>query len=107
MLALGIFYVVYLWKYPVHFDSDSWKNWKETEAEMTLRWDMMNSLRKDYELKGMTKIEVIDLLGNPSINNDSIFYFNLGPSKRGINYGYLKMKFDTSGKVEGYIVNDH
>ncbi|MBL1409904.1 hypothetical protein [Sphingobacterium faecale] len=47
------------------FSSVKWKHWKESEAEGSLRWDMMNSLRNNYELIGMTKDEMIELLGAP------------------------------------------
>lgn len=41
------------------FDSDRWKNWTESEAEWSLRWDMMNNLRTDYDLNGMTKNQIL------------------------------------------------
>lgn len=47
------------------FDSEKWKNWEESESELTLRWDMVSDLTSDYELVGMTVQEVQNLLGPP------------------------------------------
>ena len=40
------------------FDSKKWKNWTESEMELSSRWDMMNSLRNNHDLKGKTKKEI-------------------------------------------------
>ena len=86
------------------FDSEKWKNWTESEEEWSSRWDMMNSLRNNHELKGKTKSEIINLLGQPSSESNSIFRYNLGPSGRGINYGYLRISFDKNGLVSDFKV---
>lgn len=88
------------------FESDRWKNWTETESEMSLRWDMMNSLRKNHELKGMTKTEIAELLGMPDSERKSSFTYNLGFSRRGIYMGYLDINFNESGIVTDYKVMD-
>lgn len=76
------------------FDSERWKNWTESETEWSLRWDMMNSLRNNYELKGMTKDEILELLGEPGESSTkNAFRYYLGYSKRGINTGSLTIKF--------------
>jgi hypothetical protein len=82
-----------------HFDSDRWKNWTETEADWSMRWDMMNSLRNNHELKGKTKNEIIELLGEPVLRTEEKFHYNLGMAKRGIDTGTLTIQFDESGKV--------
>ena len=53
------------------FDSVKWKNWTETERKMSMRWDMMNSLRNTHELKGKTRTELTKLLGNPETKFES------------------------------------
>lgn len=88
------------------FDSEKWKNWTESEADISMRWDMMNSLRNNYELKGKTKVEIIELLGKPSRGNNLTFTYDLGPSKRGINYGHLKLTFNKSGIVTDFKVGE-
>lgn len=86
------------------FSSDKWKNWEESEAEWSLRWDMMNSLRNSYELKGMTKDQILELLGEPETNNKTEFSYYLGMAKRGIDIGTLTIKFNENGKVMDYNV---
>src|SRR5690554_6050821 len=90
------------------FDSEKWKNWTESNSEddWSLRWDMMNSLRNNQKLKGKTKTEIIELLGKPSRKDDSTFSYNLGPSKRGINYGYLELYFNENEVVTDFKVGD-
>lgn len=88
------------------FDSEKWKNWEESEAEWSMRWEMMNNLRDNHELKGMTKTEIIELLGKPTSQNNSVFTYNLGPSKRGINYGYLKIFYNKNAIVTNFKVID-
>lgn len=85
------------------FDSDKWKNWKESETEWSLRWDMMNSLRNSYHLKGMSKSELLKLLGEPDSKTEIEFNYYLGYSKRGINTGRLTIKFDNN-KVTDFAV---
>jgi|SRR5690554_4332560 hypothetical protein len=86
------------------FSSDKWKNWNESEAEWSLRWDMMNSLRNNYELTGMTKDEIIELLGEPESLTQTEFLYYLGMAKKGIDTGTLTIKFNETGKVANYNV---
>ncbi len=85
------------------FDSEKWKNWTESETEWSLRWDMMNSLRNNYDLKGMSKSELLKLLGEPDSKRENEFGYYLGYSKRGINTGRLTIKFDNN-KVTDFSV---
>lgn len=82
------------------FDSDKWKNWRQSETEWTLRWDMMNSLRNNYELKGMSKKQILELLGEPESKTDSEFGYFLGYSKHGINTGQLTIKFENNEVID-------
>lgn len=89
------------------FDSEKWKDWEinETEWNLSLRWDMMNSLRNNYDLKSMNKQEITDLLGNPETETNNEFSYGLGYAKRGIDTGNLTIKFDTVGKVTSFRVH--
>ncbi|GAB3417299.1 hypothetical protein [Niabella aquatica] len=82
------------------FNSEKWKHSNfASEETISLRWDMMNDLRNRYHLEGMTRQEIIDLLGNPdSDDNTEISYF-LGYSKKGINTGSLTLTFNDNGAV--------
>lgn len=82
------------------FDSNLWKTANlNLEENMTLRWDMMNDLRKKYKLVGMTKNEIIDLLGDPGGTESSEFRYYLGYSKTGINTGTLIITFNDNNIV--------
>ena len=85
------------------FDSVKWKSWTESETEWSLRWDMMNSLRNSHQLKGMSKSELLKLLGEPDSKTEIEFSYYLGYSKRGINTGRLTIKFDNN-KVTDFSV---
>jgi len=79
------------------FNSEKWKtNDLVSEDNFSLRWDMMNSLRNNHNLIGMSKNEIIILLGKPDegfiAENDFRYY--LGYTHTGINTGSLIVKFD-------------
>ena len=86
------------------FNSEVWKTANlNLEENMTLRWDMMNDLRNRYTLVGMTKKQIIDLLGDDRDNTSREFMYYLGYSKRGINTGTLIITFnekDIVAKIE-------
>lgn len=86
------------------FDSEKWKNWTESESKWSLRWDMMNSLRNNHELKGKSKTEIIKLLGIPETQSDSEFGYYLGMAKHGIDTGHLTIHFDKNNYVVKYKV---
>jgi hypothetical protein len=75
------------------FDSTKWKKWKESENSPSLRWEMHESLLKDYKLNMYSKKQIIDLLGNPNSKNENEFQYFLGYSNRGVNTGIMIVKF--------------
>ena len=82
------------------FNSENWKNSElNAEENWSLRWDMMNDLRNEYDIVGMNKTEVIKLLGNPESKSDTEYSYYLGYSKSGINTGSLTLTFDKNNKV--------
>jgi hypothetical protein len=82
------------------FNSEKWKTANlNLEENMTLRWDMMNDLRNRYKLVGMTKKQVIELLGSNGDNTGSEFSYYLGYSKTGINTGRLTITFNNKDIV--------
>jgi outer membrane protein assembly factor BamE (lipoprotein component of BamABCDE complex) len=87
------------------FDSNLWKTADlNTENNMSLRWDMMNSLRCNHNLIGKNKTEIINLLGRPSDVTNTVYYYYLGYSGTGINAGSLRISFDSKGKVSEIFV---
>ena len=89
------------------FSSDSWKNSNlNTEENASLRWDMMNDLRNNYEIIGLNKTEVKNLLGNPNTETYTYFSYALGYSRYGINTGTLWVTFDKNNKAIKISVTD-
>ena len=83
------------------FDADKWKNSDlGAEENWDLRWKMMNDLRKNHELVGMKKAEIVKLLGKPDSEMNSEFSYNLGMTGTGINTGHLTIIFNDNEIVE-------
>jgi|SRR5690554_6257119 len=87
------------------FNSEKWKNWEIRSSENHLRWDMTDDLVENYGLVGKTRNEILLLLGKPDNNIDGTeneLFYDLGPCRRGIDYGALLIYFknDTVYKVE-------
>lgn len=90
----------------VKFESEKWKTVDlNQENNWSLRWDMMNSLRNNHNLNGMSKKEIIGLLGKPDENftNEKTFRYYLGYSHSGINTGSLIINFE-NGIVKSFSV---
>ena len=88
------------------FDSQKWKTARmNSENESSLRWDMMNSLRKNYKLIGMSKNQVINLLGKSDerFTTENTFRYYLGYSHSGIDEGSLIIEFE-NGVVKSFQV---
>ena len=88
------------------FESEKWKTSDlNDENNQSLRWDMMNSLRNNHNLIGLSKNEIISLLGKPDENftNEKTFRYYLGYSHTGINTGSLIIEFE-NGIVKNYSV---
>lgn len=83
----------------IEFDSEKWKNWEESESDLTLRWDMVADLTSEYKLVGMTVQEVKDLLGEPNQASKGSLYYYLG--SLGIDTGSLFLT------VENGVVTDY
>jgi len=88
------------------FESQKWKTAKiNSEENWSLRWDMMNDLRNDYQLIGMSKNEIIKLLGEPDNKSESFsqFRYSLGYAHFGIDTGTLIIEFEKDS-AKNYIV---
>ena len=63
------------------FESQKWKTANmNSEENWSLRWDMMNDLRNDYQLIRMSKNEIVKLLGEPDNKSERFaqFRYSLG-----------------------------
>jgi len=88
------------------FESQKWKTANiNSEENWSLRWDMMNDLRNDYQLIGMSKNEIIKLLGEPDNKSESFsqFRYSLGYAHFGIDTGTLIIEFEKDS-AKNYIV---
>lgn len=56
---------------------------------------MADDLVDNYDLMGKTKKQIIELLGKPDSEDSSLgFHYDLGPCRRGIDFGSLYLKFE-------------
>lgn len=78
------------------FNSLDWKNWVESESEPNTRWLMREDLLMNHDLKKYSKEKIIELLGNPDIENNNELHYFLGTTGNGINIGTLIIKFQGS-----------
>jgi len=81
------------------FDSEQWKNWKESESAPSLRWDMISDLEERHALKGMNKSQIIELLGKPESKNSKEFIYYLGYARKGIDTGSLTIFFQNESVI--------
>ena len=86
------------------FNSQEWKNWQESEAEPSLRWDMTEDLVNDYDLMGMSTDQIFNLLGEPESKNEKELRYHLGSSRKGINTGSLILKIEKETVTDYKIV---
>ena len=88
------------------FESDKWKEWVESEENLNMRWQMIDSLTFKHNLIGLNKAEIKSLLGDPTTENTNSWSYNLGPTGMGINYGSLRIEFNET-IVTQYKVLEH
>jgi len=117
VLSIGILFsayilVIVIWSFSPEinhffnrqkFDSEQWINWKESEMEPALRWNMVNNLIKTEKLKGKTVEEIKELLGEPVSESKISLSYYLGMTGRGINTGRLQFEIK-DGIVVSYSV---
>ena len=82
------------------FDATEWKNWVESESSPNTRWLMHKDLLKKYELKGVSRDSILDLLGEPDKQYSDEFHYQLGPTGRGINTGTMTITFENDAVVD-------
>ena len=60
---------------------------------------MVGTLTLLEKIKGKPKEQLIDLLGEPTYKETNEWYYNLGPTGTGINYGGLLIRFENNISV--------
>jgi outer membrane protein assembly factor BamE (lipoprotein component of BamABCDE complex) len=87
------------------FDAERWKNADLTTRE---RVEMVDALQRQHPLKGMTRSEIVRLLGEPTPTDKwdewDIIYV-LGPTDyMPIDHEWLVIELDERGRVSRYRV---
>ncbi|MEM8898739.1 MAG: hypothetical protein AAGC85_11570 [Bacteroidota bacterium] len=72
-LILSVSFLALVTSCGTPFDAHEWRNWSEGEEDMEKgrRWKMVNSLLKNYELKGTSVADIKLLLGSKSLAGNS------------------------------------
>jgi hypothetical protein len=87
------------------FDSERWKN---ADVLTRDRVEMIADLRAQLPLKGLSRAEVVDLLGEPTQTNkcdDWDMIYVLGPTDyMPIDNEWLVIKLDAAGRISDYDV---
>ncbi len=87
LVLIGIVFVWYMNHRAISFDRNIWSD--ESGSDSSLRLRMVEDLTSKYHLIGMTRGEIISLLGDPEIISD------IG---KNVMYYCLREKHDTNGQ---------
>jgi hypothetical protein len=81
------------------FNSDQWKAQYSSRARDNPRAGMVTELEGQLR-PGMTRTEVVALLGEPETEEEPARYvYALGMSRFGLDYEYFIVEFDREGKL--------
>lgn len=83
------------------FDRAVWHKFHNNHEPDNPRASMSKDLRRRYLRQGLTKQEVVKLLGEPDMNkSDNMYEYNLGMwSGFRIDYDGLQIHFDAEGRL--------
>lgn len=84
------------------FDGEAWRAWEESETNGKERWDMAKSLVRSDRLIGLSREEVVVLLGEDHSPRSNPLGYNTGPCQEwrviSIDWSSLNVYF-TNGQV--------
>lgn len=91
------------------FDQEAWRAQHNSSDPDNPRGKMVADLQRRCLRKGMTRQEVLDLLGEPDFAKEpTLFMYNLGAwSGFRIDYDTLDVHFDTDGRLTHTAVVGH
>jgi hypothetical protein len=82
------------------FDTAVWIHSHDNNDEDNLRGEMYKDLVKNHLSKGMSKKDVIELLGDPDYEAEGyVLNYYLGFLGFGIDPSFLRLEFDKNGKL--------
>ena len=87
------------------FNSKEWKNWTESETTPNTRWLMRKDLLKRYDLVGVSKDSITNLLGTPNSETNTKYFYQLGMTGRGINTGTLIITMENNIVIDIEVIN--
>ena len=89
-------------RHDIGFDSEQWKKWEETETTACVRWDMRKDLVKQHKLIGLSREQIIDLLGEPDsrYQSENEIRYYLGMARVGIDTGTLILTLKNNIVIE-------
>lgn len=93
----------------IAFDSETWKHASTEPPGGTTRGQMLHSLERNHRLKGMTREQIRELLGEPCDdgppNSEKRWHYDLGfCSGFQIDMDFLTFEFGDDGRVTGWWV---
>ena len=90
------------------FDKELWKA-KDTDGNYSFRDEMLDNLVYKVKLKGLTKQEVITMLGEPDRTNEDYLYYEVLSKEVGaipFSKKFLVIKLDKNDTVEWRKIKD-
>lgn len=117
LLALCLLFFIWVWPLytflsydrppSIRFESVKWKNKGLRESGHPIRIQMVDDLLKNHTLDGISKAEVVGLLGepdNPGYFKDWDLVYWLGPERSAISIDaeWLVIRFNSEQKVSEY-----
>src|SRR5262245_55284330 len=85
------------------FDSNRWKELRNSAARENPRAGMIGDLKERLR-PGMTREEVVALLGEPETKEGARFVYAIGTSAFGVDYEYFVVEFDADGKLTRHMI---
>ncbi len=85
--------------YEQPFDRELWLSYDKS-SDPRIRAHMYDDLRKNHLKIGMSRKEVLKLLGKPALDHSGILYYDLGPDAIGIDTDRLVIELDESGRIK-------
>lgn len=83
------------------FNSEQWKAQSGAGATENTRQGMISKLEEILR-PGMSKDEIVALLGKPDIQENNRFEYELGLLGFGVDYAWYVLEFDEDGRLASY-----
>ena len=81
------------------FDSAKWKAQQDSTARNNPRAGMIGDLQQRVLQVGMTREQVVVLLGKPDTTEGNRYVYDIGTSAFGVDYEFFVVEFDGEGKL--------